>query len=496
MTFLHKSGDIILNRYVILNKLGQGGTAITYAAKDLQTEEQVAIKVLSLGKLDDWKKIELFDREAKILQQLDLSAIPKYLDYFQIETEDDNFFYIVQQLAPGKSLATLIEEGWQPDEEIVKQIAEKVLNILVYLQQLVPPIIHRDLKPQNLIRSEEGEIFLVDFGAVRDTYHHTVMGSTVVGTYGYMSPEQFSGQAFLSTDLYGLGTTLLFLLTRTNPSELPQRKLKIDFRNSVNISSEFADWIDKLLEPDREHRFLFAEIALAVLQGKKSLSNYIRQKRPTYTSVSLIKTEEKLDITIPSAIFYKKCDRQLLLFTIIGCAILFFMIIGISASFPMANILLFIYLFCLVTEIFTVDSYVKKIRFIQNVLLCLPMPVVVICVLLGMFSNAIIISYFLLVIDRFLISESRTSLIRNIIFTTHLQIFKQRQIQINIKFFNFNLVDFRKNQDLTLKIENHLSPLISITSKNNTIEEYKFGNLLTKAEKLWLVDEIDRWLKN
>jgi eukaryotic-like serine/threonine-protein kinase len=90
MTFLHKSGDIILNRYVILNKLGQGGTAITYAAKDLQTEEQVAIKVLSLGKLDDWKKIELFDREAKILQQLDLSAIPKYLDYFQIETEDDN----------------------------------------------------------------------------------------------------------------------------------------------------------------------------------------------------------------------------------------------------------------------------------------------------------------------------------------------------------------------------------------------------------------------
>jgi len=96
----------------------------------------------------------------------------------------------------------------------------------------------------------------VDFGAVQDTYQNTVTGgSTVVGTYGYMAPEQFRGQAVLSTDLYGLGTTLLFLLTQQSPADLPQRKLKIDFRSHVNISSDFADWLKKTIEPIMEDRF-------------------------------------------------------------------------------------------------------------------------------------------------------------------------------------------------------------------------------------------------
>jgi eukaryotic-like serine/threonine-protein kinase len=111
----------LCDRYQILSQLGQGGNAITYAAKDLQTNQQVAIKVLSLNRLDDWKKIELFEREAKILQQLNHPAIPKYIDYFQIETKNDRAFCLVQQLAPGKSLATLIEEGWKSRYSTIKQ---------------------------------------------------------------------------------------------------------------------------------------------------------------------------------------------------------------------------------------------------------------------------------------------------------------------------------------------------------------------------------------
>ena len=67
--------NLINNRYTILHKLGQGGSGITYAAIDQETKQQVALKVLSLTGLDDWKKIELFEREAKILQQLDRSTI-------------------------------------------------------------------------------------------------------------------------------------------------------------------------------------------------------------------------------------------------------------------------------------------------------------------------------------------------------------------------------------------------------------------------------------
>ncbi len=75
---------IIRNRYLIQNKLGQGGSSITYAAIDKETNERVALKALSLTGLDDWKKIELFEREAKILQQLNHPAIPSYLVRIQV----------------------------------------------------------------------------------------------------------------------------------------------------------------------------------------------------------------------------------------------------------------------------------------------------------------------------------------------------------------------------------------------------------------------------
>ena len=305
---------LLNNRYGILSQLGQGGSGITYLAKDLHSGEKVALKTISLRQLDDWKKVELFEREAKILQQLEHPAIPRYIDYFKIERKGDLCFYLVQQLAPGKSLATLIEEGWQPDEATVKHIAEQILDILIYLQKQLPPVFHRDIKPQNIIycpksenTQEKGQLFLVDFGSVQDTYHHTVTASTVVGTYGYMGPEQFRGQAILATDLYGLGTTLLFLLTRKSPVELPQSKLKINFHPYVNISSEFANWIERLIEPNSSDRFPHAKTALDVLQGKQSL----KPKRPPYTSVQLTQTEEELIIIIPPAILHQRYNYSL-----------------------------------------------------------------------------------------------------------------------------------------------------------------------------------------
>ena len=300
------------NRYIIQNKLGQGGSSITYAAIDKETNERVAIKALSLTGLDDWKKIELFEREAKILQQLNHPAIPSYLDYFQIDTEDDIYFYIVQQLAPGQSLAHLISEGWQPDEATVKNIAIQISEILVYLQQLTPPVIHRDIKPQNVIyQPDTGKLFLVDFGAVQDAYQHTMIGSTVVGTYGYMAPEQYRGGAVLATDLYSLGCTLLFLLTGESPAELPQKKLKIDFRKSVRVQRDFAEWIDKLIEPNINSRFPHAEAALLVLQDKANLQDYQSDlvTKLRWSSISISKDNEQLIIDIPPPYQRKRVNK-------------------------------------------------------------------------------------------------------------------------------------------------------------------------------------------
>jgi len=267
---LHKIGDVIRDRYRILEVLGQGGNGITYAAEDLQQKTKVAIKVLSLRHMNDWKQIELFEREAKVLSQLDHPAIPKYFDYFTIDTEEDRAFYIVQELAQGQNLAKLVDGGWRTNEKGVRKIAEQVLNILIYLHSLNPPVIHRDIKPHNLIYDNDGKVSLVDFGAVQDTYRSTMArGSTVIGTFGYMAPEQFRGQAVPATDLFSLGATILFILTHRSPSELPQERLRYDFRSKIQVSEQFADWLQKMVEPEIETRFAAASESLAALQKKQ-----------------------------------------------------------------------------------------------------------------------------------------------------------------------------------------------------------------------------------
>ena len=273
MELLHQKEDIIAHQYRILDTLGQGGSGTTYLAEELESTKQVALKALSLHRMTDWKMMELFEREAKILSQLNHPSIPKYLGYFQIETPEDRYFYIAQQLAEGKTLAGLVESGWRTSEDEVRRIAIQILEILVYLHSLKPPVVHRDIKPHNIIRGDNGQVFLVDFGAVQHTYYTTFMrGSTVVGTYGYMAPEQFRGQAVPATDLYALGATLLFLLTHRSPADLESDGLKINFRPRVQISEEFADWLEKMLEPDTEDRFSSAQKALEVLQGKRKLT--------------------------------------------------------------------------------------------------------------------------------------------------------------------------------------------------------------------------------
>jgi eukaryotic-like serine/threonine-protein kinase len=345
---MHQTEQILHDRYQILNILGQGGIATTYAAKDIETDETVAIKVMSLRRAQDWKAIELFEREAKILAQLNHPSIPKYLDYFQIDTDRDREFYIVQSLAPGTPLSVLIERGWEPAVAEVEQIAAQVLEILNYLHRLAPPVIHRDIKPQNLIKSPDGKIYLVDFGAVQDTYHQTVTGgSTVVGTYGYMAPEQFRGQAYLSTDLYGLATTLLFLLTREDPSKLPHKQLKINFRSLLELPRKFADWLDRMLEPTVEQRFATADEALAVLRGLQKLPPLVannRPRKPVDSPVRVIADETNLTIDIPAVKFRTTGSQQLALFTIFSNFLIIITIYFITTtSFSIEPLKLFLF---------------------------------------------------------------------------------------------------------------------------------------------------------
>ncbi|CAM9938879.1 unnamed protein product, partial [Ectocarpus sp. 13 AM-2016] len=111
----------------------------------------------------------------------------RYLDCFEEESEErGKTFLLVQQLAPGRTLGQMVEDGWRPTEAEVRRIAERVLEILVYLHGLRPAIVHRDLKPENIViegGSVGGRVFLVDFGGVQGAVTDKP-SSTVIGTYG------------------------------------------------------------------------------------------------------------------------------------------------------------------------------------------------------------------------------------------------------------------------------------------------------------------------
>jgi serine/threonine protein kinase/ankyrin repeat protein len=273
-------GKIIDDRYQLVELLGAGGSGITYRAIRLEDRSDVAIKILSLRHLNDWKQLELFEREAKVLSQLNHPQIPKYLEYFHLDTDDNRTFWIVQQLAPGKSLTEWVNAGWRGTEAEVKDITSQLLSILQYLHQQSPPLIHRDIKPHNIIRDEDGRVFLVDFGAVQNVYHDTLLHrNTVAGTYGYMAPEQFRGAAEPASDLYGLGATILYVLTHRSPADLPQSRLKLVFRDRVNISERFADWLETMLEPEPVDRFASADIALTALEKQHRFRQRFRQRQ-------------------------------------------------------------------------------------------------------------------------------------------------------------------------------------------------------------------------
>lgn len=262
--------QLLQNRYQLQCLLGNNGIRQTWLALDLQApdvqKKQVVVKILAFGGAVQWDDLKLFEREAQILQQLNHPRIPKYVDYFCID-DQTLWFGLVQEYIPGESLKELLVLGKRFTQKQARKIAVEVLNILTVLHELNPVVLHRDIKPSNLIWGEDDRIYLVDFGAVQDRAAKEGVSFTVVGTYGYAPMEQFGGRAVAASDLYALGASLIHLLTGTSPSDLPQRDLRIQFTDRVNLSPSFVSWLEKMTEPAPEQRFATAHQALIALKS-------------------------------------------------------------------------------------------------------------------------------------------------------------------------------------------------------------------------------------
>ena len=128
-------------------------------------------------------------------------------------------------------------------------------------------MVHRDVTPANVMIDEDGRAMLVDFGAVRSLSHQPGQAQTVLGTPGYMAPEQAMGEATPASDLYGLGATLAHVLTHRHPSQLPREGLRISVEGLLGDAGAAARVLPGLLVPEVAERHASARAALAVLDG-------------------------------------------------------------------------------------------------------------------------------------------------------------------------------------------------------------------------------------
>lgn len=270
-----KNSSILNQRYQLETKLGQNAGRQTWLGLDISKSppEPVIVKLLAFNPQIDWEEIKLFEREAQVLKHLNHPLIPKCRDYFSLDSnrgEGLPWFGLVQDYIRGDSLQNMLDIGKIFTEKQVRQIAISVLEILTYLHQLSPPVFHRDIKPSNLILAKDGQVYLVDFGAVQDRATAEGVTFTVVGTSGYAPPEQLWGKAVPASDLYALGATLIHLLTGTPPTDLPQNKMRIEFGDRVKIRASFMEWLEILTEPASEQRFISASQALLALKSGRN----------------------------------------------------------------------------------------------------------------------------------------------------------------------------------------------------------------------------------
>ncbi len=347
-------GNIIQNRYKIRQQLGKKAGRYTLLAHDLQMQELVVIKSLIFSPDFVWDDLKLFEREAEMLKALSHPSIPRYLDFFELDSPPYKGFALVQTFIPAKSLQEQLNAGRTFSEADVKEIAKALLLILNYLHERQPSVIHRDIKPSNILLADRsgnrlGQVYLVDFGSVQTLMTREGGSITVVGTYGYMPPEAFGDRSVPASDLYALGATLIHLCTGIAPAQVFQN-LRIQFEEYVDLNINFVRWLEVMTAPAIEQRFITARQALVTLNREmnsstiKSLhsSAYLKSLKLRAELTVTKKTNEELEICRSSEEKDDEFNISCMLFWV-GIAILLAIVGGIVISTTIGY-LLFIYL--------------------------------------------------------------------------------------------------------------------------------------------------------
>ncbi len=258
--------DFQAQGYDVIRELGRNreGGRITWLATNLNTKQPEVIKQFCFAQAgSSWSGSEAHAREIQVLKGLNHPGIPSYLHSF--ETSDG--FCLVQEYIHASTLAE--PRSFSPAE--IKQIAIKILEILVYLQNRIPSVIHRDIKPENILVDEQINVYLIDFGFARIGSHDVAGSSVFKGTPGFIPPEQMF-KPTNATDLYALGVTLICLITGIKSTKIDQLQdaddpYLIKFSHLLpRLSLRFIGWLEKMVQPKQKDRFTNAEAALESLK--------------------------------------------------------------------------------------------------------------------------------------------------------------------------------------------------------------------------------------
>ncbi|WP_144869821.1 protein kinase domain-containing protein, partial [Hyella patelloides] len=292
-------GDVIGKKYQIIQELGSGGFATTYLAiiKD-STQRKCVIKQLQprFNSPAIWENArERLDTEGMVLQWLGKhNQIPELIDHFDEKSQ----FYLILEFIEGEEFDREVQKGLLNEAQIVRFLCD-ILNVLSFVHR--KGVIHRDIKPTNLIRRRhDGKIILIDFGAVKEigtaifeSPQQTIQ-TQVIGTPGYMPPEQTSGKPLYSSDIYALGKTAIYGLTGRSPIDWEEIETNemVSWYDKTTISRELAKIIQRMIAPKTAERY---QSAVEVLEDLTPLLKVGRTINNCYLILNYLGGEKRVD---------------------------------------------------------------------------------------------------------------------------------------------------------------------------------------------------------
>ena len=239
-------GTMLSGRYEVLKRVGSGGMADVYMAKDHKLNRNVAVKVLKSEYVEDEKFLKKFGTEAQAVARL---SHPNIVNIYDVGMED-GINYIVMELAEGITLKEYIrKKGYLSPKETV-EISTQIASAISHAHK--NHIIHRDIKPQNILVSDTGIIKVTDFGIAKATSSNTVTSTaTAMGSVHYISPEQAKGRfCDEKSDIYSLGITMYEMVTGHVPfdHENGVTIALMHLQNEITPPSQIRDGIPDSLE--------------------------------------------------------------------------------------------------------------------------------------------------------------------------------------------------------------------------------------------------------